>query len=900
MRDFKGEEQDPTYTPTSPGTAWDNPPGATNTDPYRPPYVRTAATLGPPVPLVWGTERVRATAIYARGKTFAPDNECWVRVEDPQNANLYTLERTDTTAMVLALCEAPASGSITIVRGWRDGGTGRTTPSDWLVAWTGGSATASSYVLGGTATSPAFLTGSAVGAAWQGMCQFRAEKFAVPGGKIPGVEFELACPTADGLSGSEAYAWSVVKEILTDATRGLGLLGSDGTAATVVDVSTGLDGATASGYATYCANSGLGHVSRKVEEATSARELLQDLFEATNATVVPSNGRIKVIPLAEEAVGTYVPASTSVLIDDDELLHVTGRDTVTLEITPRERTYNTFPISFRNRDQMYREDTVEYIEPADAEHRGVRRAPRRFNAWIKTPEQALRFSALLARRSLSIRRKFRFRLSPRWIALEPGDLIALSHAKLGLVEEPVRIVAIEEDASGVLEVFAEEWPAGLSKIVDLTPETQDGLLSVAPNPYIGIAKAQTTADGKADPDLGNVTPGSVVAPLLDDPVVEPINRSLTGLAQSSDGNRVWYRGNDFYVQGGRPVLMDDAWVASTAYLVNDRRLKSGNVYICTQAGTSGTTGPSGTGTNITDGTARWDYIGTTANHERLQIVNWRGHSLIGGGLYLYSLEVTLYPKSSGDNLDALRRIEFEVYDNAGNWKDTFFTALPDRGYVDAIVDAQASNGTTVSAQWLGPQCTAHASSYLDAYVRVTVWNAFGSNTRVYRSQDSGTAPAVGGASITGVPAPPAPPPDGETGGNCPAPETLILLADGTTKPAGALVVGDVVRTRHEVTGEWGDYPVAAVSLHDSERLRVALHDGRELVASPDHRVFSHGAFRHIRHLAPQFMVEGAAPGRVVAVEPAAFGPVVQITVDDAHTYVSAGLLSHNAKRLDDP
>lgn len=110
MRDFKGEERDPTYTPTSPSTSWDNPPGAPpSTDPYRSPYVRTAATLGPPVPLVWGTERVRATAIYARGKTFAPDNECWVRVEDPQNANLYTLERTDTTSLVLALCEAPIS-----------------------------------------------------------------------------------------------------------------------------------------------------------------------------------------------------------------------------------------------------------------------------------------------------------------------------------------------------------------------------------------------------------------------------------------------------------------------------------------------------------------------------------------------------------------------------------------------------------------------------------------------------------------------------------------------------------------------------------------------------------------------------------------------------------------------
>ena len=54
----------------------------------------------------------------------------------------------------------------------------------------------------------------------------------------------------------------------------------------------------------------------------------------------------------------------------------------------------------------------------------------------------------------------------------------------------------------------------------------------------------------------------------------------------------------------------DAWVASTAYAVDDRVTSSGNVYQCTTAGTSDTpTGPSDTGSGIVDGTVEWIYLG---------------------------------------------------------------------------------------------------------------------------------------------------------------------------------------------------------------------------------------------------------------------------------------------------
>lgn len=51
-----------------------------------------------------------------------------------------------------------------------------------------------------------------------------------------------------------------------------------------------------------------------------------------------------------------------------------------------------------------------------------------------------------------------------------------------------------------------------------------------------------------------------------------------------------------------------AWVALTAYSLNDVRVNGGKAYICTTAGTSaGSGGPTGTGTGITDGSAVWAY-----------------------------------------------------------------------------------------------------------------------------------------------------------------------------------------------------------------------------------------------------------------------------------------------------
>ena len=148
------------------------------------------------------------------------------------------------------------------------------------------------------------------------------------------------------------------------------------------------------------------------------------------------------------------------------------------------------------------------------------------------------------------------------------------------------------------------------------------------------------------------------------------------------------------------------------------------------------------------------------------------------------------------------------------------------------------------------------------------------------------------------PPPPLPPGGGGGIGNCPDESTPILMADGTFKRAGDIAVGDEVWTQHETTEVWGCFPVYAVSAAIEPASLLALADGRELIATPDHRVMVDGrGFVAIKDLRAGEVIAGSEPGMVRGRTFAGERRVIRISVDGAQTYVSAGLLSHNVKQM---
>lgn len=88
---------------------------------------------------------------------------------------------------------------------------------------------------------------------------------------------------------------------------------------------------------------------------------------------------------------------------------------------------------------------------------------------------------------------------------------------------------------------------------------------------------------------------------------EDTSADATGLAGyftvfASDGTTA-------HIQG----LCGQNWAASTTYALNQQVVNdSGKVYKCTTAGTTASSGgPTGTSSGITDGSAVWEYVGTS-------------------------------------------------------------------------------------------------------------------------------------------------------------------------------------------------------------------------------------------------------------------------------------------------
>ena len=126
---------------------------------------------------------------------------------------------------------------------------------------------------------------------------------------------------------------------------------------------------------------------------------------------------------------------------------------------------------------------------------------------------------------------------------------------------------------------------------------------------------------------------------------------------------------------------------------------------------------------------------------------------------------------------------------------------------------------------------------------------------------------------------------------CPAPEMQVMLADKTYKAAGDLKVGEKVLTQHEHTLMWGAYPVIYKEIiPNAKRVKVSFDDA-EFIGSWDHKFFvSVDNWVTIKNLKVGDIVGGKV---VKSIEDLDEGPVVFLTIEDAHTYVCQGVLSHN-------
>lgn len=210
--------------------------------------------------------------------------------------------------------------------------------------------------------------------------------------------------------------------------------------------------------------------------------------------------------------------------------------------------------------------------------------------------------------------------------------------------------------------------------------------------------------------------------------------------------------------------------------------------------------------------------------------------------------------------------------NMGYWQQTF--------YFSVTMSPSNASWYLSSPSWV--TITGYTGNGSDSSVTCTVSQNQGSSARIgtiyLKSQGSGTTLDLLALQQQAL---------------CVAPNTLILMADGTQKRAGDIQVGDVVKTKHETTLEDMNANVYQKQVYTNKRIKVYIGD-KEIICSPGHRFYVDNKEDFI---AADQLVEGdILSGKdYIRREEYEDGDVVKISVEHAQTYISEGILSHNIK-----
>jgi hypothetical protein len=136
---------------------------------------------------------------------------------------------------------------------------------------------------------------------------------------------------------------------------------------------------------------------------------------------------------------------------------------------------------------------------------------------------------------------------------------------------------------------------------------------------------------------------------------------------------------------------------------------------------------------------------------------------------------------------------------------------------------------------------------------------------------------------------------------CPDPNMPILMADGTEKRAGDVKVGDYVLTQHEKTFDWGKYEVTYVRIAKAEKYKLIFAHlsgneslNKEVIVSESHSFhIKNDEWKNTWKLEVGDIIDQY---ELISSEKIGIGEVVRLEIDDAHTYVCCGFLSHNISK----
>ena len=138
--------------------------------------------------------------------------------------------------------------------------------------------------------------------------------------------------------------------------------------------------------------------------------------------------------------------------------------------------------------------------------------------------------------------------------------------------------------------------------------------------------------------------------------------------------------------------------------------------------------------------------------------------------------------------------------------------------------------------------------------------------------------------------------------SCPTPDMQISMTNGLTKNAGHINVGDKIMTLHEDTMEWGEYEITHKEFAQDKIVKVKFSDN-EITCSPSHKVYIPETYEWVEVkdlIGGDVVSKDNGTTEFVSITEVGEGAVVVLQVEDAHTYICEGILSHNKRPPQEP
>jgi hypothetical protein len=215
----------------------------------------------------------------------------------------------------------------------------------------------------------------------------------------------------------------------------------------------------------YCNGQGL-WISPVFDENQDAASLLDDIATSCNAAFVWSGGLLNIVPYGDMALTGYTPPAAPIFaLTDDDFIASGSDDPVTIERARPADQENAISLEYLNRWNAYNSDLVQARDEASIAQFGLRQSASPAAAHYFCDPTAAQTSVSLQLARKSVRNQYSFKLGWRYCMLDPMDIVAISDARLGIDQQWVRILSIDEQDwsgkdGGVLSVTAEEYLEG--------------------------------------------------------------------------------------------------------------------------------------------------------------------------------------------------------------------------------------------------------------------------------------------------------------------------------------------------------------------------------------------------------------------------------------------------------